>query len=379
MEKKIYKNKINENKSYINKNENKSHYDKNNVDRKNFKTVHKSSKTNDTKSHLDNKLINTKSQKENKTKNKSNNSKNVINNSNITQSFKVNYSNTLMEFLLEKCNTSRNNVKSLLSNHKVLVNGSMVSQYNFELVKDDVVALSRRPVGENDAIDEKYVTRFNTVKLPFKIIYSDDYFIAVDKPAGLLSVESDTERESVYTYLLRYFAQKDKTKRPYQLHRIDKETSGVLVFAKNPVIHSMLKMKWNDYVRAREYYAVVEGVITQKEGTYVSYLAENSNHLVYSSLDKNGKRAVTHYETIKINKDFSLLKVNIDTGRKNQIRVHMHDIKHPIVGDEKYGCTLDPLGRLGLHASKLEFVNPITHQTICIEADVPKEFFKVVE
>ena len=308
-------------------------------------------------------------------KNISKNNKNIS----VTQTFKVGYSDTLMEFLLAKCKTSRNNVKNLLAGHKVLVNGSMVSQYNYKLVKDDVVSLSKHSVGENDAIDKKFVTRFNTIKLPFKVIYEDENYIAINKPAGMLSVESDNERESAYSYLLRYFAQKDKNSRPYQLHRIDKETSGVLVFAKNPIVHSMLKTKWNEFVKTREYFAVVEGVIDQEDGTYVSYLKENANNIVYSSLDKTGKRAVTHYVKVKNNKNFTLLKVNIDTGRKNQIRVHMKDMKHSIVGDEKYGFTFDPLGRLGLHASKLEFIDPLSHNLISIEAPVPNEFYKVVE
>ncbi len=352
------------------------------------KATYKKKFNNDTKSHLDNKQDKKKDTNIKKSSIKSKaqirktekaKQEKINREMGVTKSYKVSYSNTLLEFLLEKCKTSRNTVKHLLASHKVLVNGTMVSQYNYNLVKDDVVALSKYSVGENDAVDKKFVTRFNTIKLPFKVIYEDDDFIAINKPSGLLSVESDTERESAYSYLLRYFATKDKTNRPYQLHRIDKETSGVLVFAKNPVIHSMLKTKWNDLVKTREYYAVVEGVINQDKGTYVSYLKENANNVVYSSLDKTGKRAVTHYELVSHNEKFSLLKVDIDTGRKNQIRVHMHDIKHPIVGDEKYGYTENPLNRLGLHASKLEFINPHTHKLISIEAPVPNEYYKVVE
>lgn len=374
-------------------NENKSHYLKNNkannfnetkINSRDKNNKKRYSLNNDIKSQLTNKDKKSylKSSSENKSQSKKSEKlrqDRVNKQMGVTKSYKVSYSNTLLEFLLEKCKTSRNTVKHLLASHKVLVNGNMVSQYNYNLVKDDVVALSKYSVGENDAVDKKFVTRFNTIKLPFKVIYEDDDVIAIDKPSGLLSVESDTERESAYSYLLRYFATKDKTSRPYQLHRIDKETSGVLVFAKNPVLHSMLKTKWNDLVKTREYYAVVEGVINQDKGTYVSYLKENANNVVYSSLDKTGKRAVTHYEVIKHNDKFSLLKVDIDTGRKNQIRVHMHDIKHPIVGDEKYGYTENPLNRLGLHASKLEFINPHTHKLITLEAPIPNEFFKVVE
>lgn len=347
-----------------------------NIQKKNKKAIN--NKQNETKSQNKKRSSDNKSQSKNNVSYKAKQNK-INREMGITKTFKVGYSNTLLEFLLDKCKISRNSVKHLLSSHKVLVNGSMVSQYNYNLVKDDVVVLSKYSVGENDAVDKKFVTRFNTIKLPFEIIYEDKDFIAIDKPSGLLSVESDNERESAYSYLLRYFAEKDKTNRPYQLHRIDKETSGVLVFAKNPVIHSMLKTDWNDLVKTREYFAVVEGEINQDKGTYISYLKENSNNIVYSSLDKTGKRAVTHYEVVKHNKMFSLLKVNIDTGRKNQIRVHMHDIKHPIVGDQKYGFTENPLNRLGLHASKLEFINPINKKIISIQAKVPSSFYKIVE
>lgn len=295
------------------------------------------------------------------------------NNIDITKSFMVNRSTELLDFLLNKCKTSRNNVKNLLARNQVLVNGSVVSQYNFMLVKDDEVKLSKHSVNSG-LISKKPLTEKIRVKLPFKIIYQDDDIIAIDKPAGLLSVESDKETECAYAYMLKYFQQKDKNLRPYILHRIDKETSGVLIFAKNPKIHSMLKLHWNENVKLREYYAVVEGKMEKLEGTIVSYLKQNANNLVYSSNDKTGQKAITHYFVEKSNDNYSLLKVLIDTGRKNQIRVHMHDLKHSIIGDEKYGYTQNPLNRLGLHASKLEFINPITKKLISISAPVPECF-----
>lgn len=298
------------------------------------------------------------------------------NNIDITKSFVVNRSSELLDFLLNKCKTSRNNVKNLLARNQVLVNGSVVSQYNFMLVKDDEVKISKRPVNSG-LISKKPLNEKVRTKLPFKIIYQDDDIIAIDKPAGLLSVESDKESECAYAYMLKYFQQKDKNARPYILHRIDKETSGVLIFAKNPKIHSMLKLNWNENVKLREYYAIVEGEMEKSEGTIVSYLKQNSNNLVYSSNDKTGQKAITHYFVEKSSANYSLLRVLIDTGRKNQIRVHMHDLKHPIIGDEKYGYTQNPLNRLGLHASKLEFVNPKTKKLISISAPVPESFKKL--
>lgn len=289
----------------------------------------------------------------------------------ITAIYKVNRSDELLAFLLAKCNTSRNNVKMLLSNHQVLVNGSVVTQYNLMLAKDDEVKISKKPITSSQKTNAPKVKRkFFSID----IIYEDSDFIAIDKPQGLLSVESDKERECAFNYVLEYLQAKNKALRPFILHRIDKETSGVLVFAKNVKIHSMLRLNWNDYVKTREYHAVVEGILEKKEDTISSYLMENSNNLVYSTQNPSGQKAITNYKVIKQSQEFSLLRVNILTGRKNQIRVHMQELGHPIVGDDKYGHTKNPLKRLGLHASKLEFVHPITNELIEIKAKVPNIF-----
>jgi 23S rRNA pseudouridine1911/1915/1917 synthase len=293
-----------------------------------------------------------------------------------TASFKVNRSDELLEFLLKKMNTSRNNVKNLLSHHMVLVNGSPVSQYNLMLAKDDEVKITKKPQlnmprVKNDSKNKKDKPK----RVYLDIIYEDDDFIAINKPNGLLSVESDKERECAFSYVLEYMQENDPKSRPFVLHRIDKETSGVLVFAKNVKIHSMLKLNWNEYIKTREYFAMVEGTLKEKEGRITSYLKENQNNLVYSTQDPSGALAVTDYKVKKENGQYSLLSVLIYTGRKNQIRVHMHDICNPIVGDDKYGCTKNPLKRLGLHASRLEFLHPITKELISIKAPVPNIFY----
>ena len=293
-----------------------------------------------------------------------------------TAVYKVNHSDELLEFLLRKCNTSRNNVKSLLARRQVLVNGSVVTQYNFMLAKDDEVKLSRRPVKEIGAVNQPKdkKTVIPRIKFSVKPVYEDGDFVAIDKPAGLLSVESDKQTECAYGYMLKYLQSKEKTSRPFILHRIDKETSGVLVFAKNIKLHSMLKMHWNEQVQTREYYAVVEGVMTEKSGTLVDYLKENATNLVYATGDPTGQKAITHYEVLAENAQYSLLRVKIDTGRKNQIRVQMKAHGNPVVGDDKYGSTKNPLGRLGLHASKLEFIHPVSKELITITAPVPATF-----
>lgn len=293
-----------------------------------------------------------------------------------TAVYKVNRSDELLEFLLRKCNTSRNNVKSLLVRKQVLVNGSVVTQYNFALAKDDEVKIAKKPMKDAVVAKNLPVKRVHgVVKSDLPIIYEDEDFIAIDKPCGLLSVESDKEIDCAYGHVLAYMQAKEKNARPFILHRIDKETSGVLVFAKNARIHSMLKMHWNEQVQTREYYAIVEGVPEKKADTIKSYLKENVHNLVYSTKDPSGQKAITRYEVMKENEQFALLKVEIDTGRKNQIRVHMKDIGHSIVGDEKYGYTEDPIGRLGLHASKLVFIHPITQELITLHAPLPATFY----
>lgn len=300
-----------------------------------------------------------------------------------TAIYKVQRSDTLMEFLLRKCNTSRNNVKSLLVRKQVLVNGVVVTQYDFPLAKDDEVKLAKRPMKESPAANNQTVKRTATrPRVRLKVIYEDDDFIAIDKPAGLLSVESDKEKECAYGYLLQAMQEENKNARPYQLHRIDKETSGVLVFAKNIKIHSMLKMRWNELVQLREYVAVADGILEEKSGTITNYLKENVNNIVYATNDPTGQKAVTHYEVTREHAHglYSLLRVKIDTGRKNQIRVHLRDLDHPIIGDDKYGKKQDgttvknPIERLGLHASRLEFIHPVTKEVISISASMPMSF-----
>lgn len=283
----------------------------------------------------------------------------------ILKTFKVSHESPLLEFLYTKItNESRNNVKKYLSNHQVLVNGACITQFNFMIYKEDIVQISKNPV--------KNVKKEN-VKLD--IIYEDDELIAINKPSGLLSIESDNEKNNTaYRMLTDYVQKKDKMARIFIVHRIDKDTSGVLVVAKNEKIKNTLQHKWQDIVSKREYIAICEGVFKEKSGTVKSYLKENVNHLMYSSLDKSGQFAVTHYKVLKDNGKYSMVDVNIDSGRKNQIRVHMGDLKHKVVGDEKYGPVSSPIGRLGLHAYVLEFKHPTTGKIMNFKAKIPEIF-----
>ena len=194
--------------------------------------------------------------------------------------------------------------------------------------------------------------------------------------SGLLSIASDKEKGSTaYRMLTDYVQQKDKHNRIFVVHRLDEDTSGVLMFAKNPKIKDILQKEWNNIVLERGYYAVVEGKMEKDEDKFVDYLKENSLNLMYVTNDKiNGKKCVTQYKVLKSNKLYSLLDVKIDTGRKNQIRVQLGHRGHHIIGDDKYGEPANPLKRLGLHAYELDLTHPITGKKMKFTAPTPKEF-----
>ena len=270
----------------------------------------------------------------------------------------------LLVFLLETLKgQSRNSVKSLLSSHRISVNGAPTSQFNFQLVKGDVVIITKEPI--------KRKIRSN---LP--IIFENSEIIVINKPSGLLSVPSDKEKGSTaYRMVSDYVQQKDKHNRIYITHRLDEDTSGVLMFSKNPKICDAFQDKWNDIVKKRGYYAIVEGEMEEPKGTIKTRLVKNAQNLMYSTKKKGeGQLAITHYEVIKTNGEYSLLDVNIDTGRKNQIRVHLGEKGHHVIGDDKYGEPANPLKRLGLHAYELTFTHPITGKLMTFTAPIPKEF-----
>ena len=269
----------------------------------------------------------------------------------------------LLEFLFEVLKgQSRNSVKSILSSKRVSIDGAPVTQFDFKLYPGDTVIISNNPIRKK--------TRSN---LP--ILFEDNEIIVINKPSGLLSIASDKEKSSTaYRMLSDYVQQKDKHNRIFVVHRLDEDTSGVLMVAKNPEIQKALQDNWNDIVTKRGYYAIVEGQMPNKEGTVKSYLKKNAQNLMYSSKDKNGQFSITHYRVMKENDKYSLLDVNIDTGRKNQIRVHMGDLGHNVIGDDKYGNPSNPLKRLGLHAYCLELKHPLNGKHMKFTAPMPKEF-----
>ena len=200
--------------------------------------------------------------------------------------------------------------------------------------------------------------------------------IVINKPSGLLSIASDKEKSSTaYRMLSDYVQQKDKHNRIFVVHRLDEDTSGVLMVVKNPRLQKALQDDWNNLVSKRGYYAIVEGVPKQKKGRITSYLKKNVQNMMYSSKKEgDGQYSITNYEVIKSNDKYSLLDVNIDSGRKNQIRVHLGDIGHHVIGDDKYGNPCNPIKRLGLHAYELDIKHPFTNKVMKFKAPMPKEF-----
>lgn len=208
------------------------------------------------------------------------------------------------------------------------------------------------------------------------IIYQDKYIIVINKPSGLLTVSTEKEKEqTLFHQVYLYEKQKNKNNKIFIVHRLDKDTSGLVIFAKTEKIKYLLQDNWDNLVKTWEYTALVCGEVKKEKDTIKSWLKENKNFITYSSNKKDdGKLAVTYYEKIETNSKYSLLKINISTGRKNQIRVHMKDIGHPIVGDKKYNSTSNPIKRLGLHANKLEIIHPITKEQLTFESKIPKSF-----
>ena len=263
----------------------------------------------------------------------------------------------LIEFLKKMfSNLSKNSVKSLLHNEKVFVNGNMTTKYNYELNIGDVVEI-REKVAKN-----------------IGIIYEDKDIIVINKPSGLLTVATEKEKnKTAYHLVMEYLKKKNKNNRIFIIHRLDKDTSGIIMFAKNERAKHLYQDNWNDIVKKRCYYAVIDGKMENKEGTIKSYLKENGN-MVYSVKDRSGKLAITEYKVLKERKNISLLDINLKTGRKNQIRVHMKENKTPILGDLKYGEKSKLINRLALHAYKLELINPVTKKLLTFEVNMPNEF-----
>lgn len=267
---------------------------------------------------------------------------------------------TLMDFLLNHYN--KKNVKNLLKFKQVLVNGQVISQFDYQLNINDEIIVDKN-ASSNSSLD---------------IIYEDKELIVINKPAGLLSMAGGNEKEKTAYHLVgEYLKSKNKNARVFIVHRLDKDTSGVLMFAKNEVMKNKLQNNWNEIVYKRGYLAIVEGKLKNKHGTIKNHLDESKTQMVYISNNGKGKLAITHYKVLKESRYNSLVEVFLDTGRKNQIRVHMQSLGHSIVGDKKYGATTNPIKRMGLHSHVFAFVHPDTKAKMEFKAVVPDEFKKM--
>lgn len=284
--------------------------------------------------------------------------------------FPVKEATTLMEQLVASMpDRKRTTIKELLKYGQVMVNGSVETQFNRELAPGDRVEVNfTRP----------FVTfRHSRVQL----VYEDDDIIVINKGYGLLSMGNDKIKDgTAYSIIRDYLKTKDPRNKLFIVHRLDQHTSGLMVMAKSIQAKEGLQHNWNNMVRRRQYVCVVEGRLDPADGEVRSYLAENSTHLVYSTENpEEGKLSLTRYRTVRNGNGYTLAEVELETGRKNQIRVHMHDLGHPIAGDRRYGAKTSPIHRLALHARTISFVHPITRKLMDFSTPVPPPFLSAVK
>lgn len=244
-------------------------------------------------------------------------------------------------------------IKSFLKYRQISVAGVTTTKFDYPVKKGQVITIRQTVLP-------------NRVGPGPDIIYEDDYLIAINKPAGLLSVATDAEKERTAYRLLK----EGREGQVFVVHRLDRDTSGILLFAKSAEIRDLLQNAWENTPR-REYLAICEGVFSEKNGRCDTLLRETSTRMVYSA-PFGGKRAITNYEVLNDNGLYSSVRIWIETGRKNQIRVHLSELGHPVAGDKKYGAKGNPLGRLGLHAGVLEIIHPVTKNPLVLEAKADK-------
>ena len=275
----------------------------------------------------------------------------------------VKETNELYTYLRHNLTTmSKNNIKTLLKNGNIYVNNTPKTKHNYIIKNNDIITIGNS---------------IQTNEINLKIIYEDENIIVIDKPTKLLTISNKNEKEdTLYRKVSDYL--KKQNKKVFVIHRLDYDTSGIIMFAKNQKVQKLYQDNWNNLAKEREYTAVVEG-ITNNEGHIESYLKQTKTLLVYSSKNKDGYFSITDYQKITNNNKYSLLKILISTGRRNQIRCHMHDINHPIAGDTRYNSKTNPLGRLCLHASKLIITNPLNNEIMTFTSEVPNEFINITK
>ena len=276
--------------------------------------------------------------------------------------------NTLLPFLLDLLKgQSKTSVKGLLSRGQVWVNGEVCTHFDMPLAAGHVVLISH----------EKGNISFNHPQL--RIVWEDEHLIVVDKRPGLLSVStSATQERTAYFLLSQYVKKSDARNKIFVLHRLDKGTSGLMMFAKSQIAQDRLRNNWAEMITSRSYVAVLEGTPTPDADRVITYLAENKQQKVYCTEAGKGKEAITDYRVLRSNSTYSLVEFDLETGRKNQIRAQMEYIQTPIAGDFKYSAETDPAERLMLHARRLHFIHPITEEEMRFETPIPPLFTEVI-
>lgn len=272
----------------------------------------------------------------------------------------------LLDWLLANLHTSRTKVKATLSGHGVRVNGKTVTQFDFPLKPGMKITISRSK--QNDEFHSRYL----------RIVYEDRYIVVIDKHQGILSMAAGHSSLNVKTILDDYFRKTRQHCQAHVVHRLDRDTSGLMLYAKDKQTELALESDWHNIVYDRRYVALLSGTVEQDEGTIESWLKDNKAYFTYSSNYYNGgKIAISHYRVLQRSDNgngYSLVEFRLETGRKNQIRVHAADMGHPVCGDIKYGNGDDPIGRLCLHAYKLCFYHPVTHKPLEFKTDIPQAF-----
>lgn len=278
---------------------------------------------------------------------------------------------TLLPYLLSVItNKSRNAVKSILTRGQVTVDEEEITQHNHPLKPGQIVGiLSNKESKKKSEL------------IGLSILHEDRDIIVINKDAGLLSIAGDDPTElTAYHQLSDYVKKENPENKIFVVHRLDRDTSGVMLFAKSEEIKEALQKDWKNTVKERIYTALVEGDVKEEQGEYASYISESKGIKMYSNLEPNGgKHAVTHYRKVLGNENYSLLEVELETGRKHQIRVHLKEMGHPVAGDKMYDAETNPLKRLGLHATTLVLVHPGTNKLVRYTAEVPRSFLKRVK
>lgn len=273
--------------------------------------------------------------------------------------------NTLLEFLLANVkHCSRTKIKATLRGRGIKVDGKFVTQFDFPLKPGMKVSVSKRK-RDDLQLKSRYV----------KLVYEDRFLVVVEKNIGVLSMAAGHSLLNVKSILDDYFHKSHQRCTAHVVHRLDRDTSGLMLYAKDMETEQILEHNWHDIVYDRRYVAVVSGEMEDEGGTIANWLKDNKAYVTYSSpVDNGGKYAVTHFHTLARTTDYSLVEYSLETGRKNQIRVHSADMGHPVCGDVKYGNGDDPLHRLCLHAYMLCFVHPVTGERMEFETPIPSAF-----